>query len=480
MNKKLLFITLILSSSLNLQAKTNIVYMGGGGEGNKENTIFDLNITDMKTVLEKKNWDYSLSFNGGHKQTEAALKTSFPKVANRPFTEENYYKMLAEIKHKLNSNQIKSGEQLLLFIDTHGASKNDEKTHSISITDNKAVQNYDTLKGNGLVSLDKIQEIINLSEAKGVKLGIIDLSCHSGNTLNLTRNSTKTCIVTSTGPNHYGFAGKNSFANVFINQLAESPHTLETAFLEARRESNDNSYPMISTSQAELARRSLYDLISPYLQYQTSRSGKLSADIIDMAATCYDCNNASLNELIKKLENFRSVGAISSEKTNQLITKLKEYEALRKYLISQYQKLENEGSKNKEVFKSKEINPQTKKPYYTFTFTWKELAKTNEAKLNKMISGLLSKANRSNLKDYDNYKKATLALKADILKRREMVLKNNPDLIKVEKNFEDILNKSKNTFKLANDVAKLERSIYNDLYFNSKFDKSNACGTITI
>lgn len=478
MNEKLLITTISLFFSCNLLARTNLIYMGGGGEGNKVNTIFDENIVDMQQVLQTKKWDYKVSFNGGHPQTEAALKKSFPNSPNLPFTAKNYLKMIEDLKTRIKNNQIKPNEQVLLFIDSHGAEKGNDKTHSISIANNKSITNYNNLGGTSLVSIDKIQEIIDLSEAKNIKLGIVDLSCHSGNTLNLRKNSAKTCIVTSTGPQHYAFAGNNSFGNEFINQLKSGTHTLESAFLEARRISNDNAYPMISTSQSERTRKSIYELITPYLQYQGKNIGKLKDDIIDMATLCYECRANELTRLIKHIETFKKIGAINDSNSRDMIANLKEYEALRKFLTDEYKKLNDPIIKNKEVFTSKEINPATKKPYYQLSFSWKELLKTDEAKLSKMTTVLLSKAQKIKMPDLENHKKATLNLQASILRKKKEILTKNPGLLFAETRFNGIVLKTKDTFTLANKIAQLERKIYNDIYKHSTNDKNNACGKI--
>ena len=154
MSKKLILATLLISGALFAQPapapKKFIAIMGGGSEpADKETTIFDDSMKNLGTFLNRGTaWTPTVSFNGGHTTTESVIANGIGRrgVSNSPFTKEQYSKIIEDYKAKLNSGAIKSGDQLLVWIDTHGALKADGETaHSISAADGNAAANLTTL-----------------------------------------------------------------------------------------------------------------------------------------------------------------------------------------------------------------------------------------------------------------------------------------------------------------------------------------------
>ena len=99
---------------------------------------------------------------------------------------------------------------VIIVIDTHGADKEDNQSE---ISHHVAVNSRD-LKQTETISLDELKVLTQLAKEKGIKLGIIDFSCHSGHTISLANDNT--CIISATGPKHYGFS---SFSDNFLSEM---------------------------------------------------------------------------------------------------------------------------------------------------------------------------------------------------------------------------------------------------------------------
>lgn len=253
---------LFLLISFGVSAQTNhFLLMGGGGEPAGETTIFDHEIGQLKNFLKgNNNWNTTVSFNGGHTKTEGIVSEIVPN--NTRFTSERFEALITEYENKLKSGQIKTGDQLLIQIDTHGASKAPiEKSHSVSTAEGE-IQDLKTGAGSKLVNLDRLQNLINLAASKNVKLAVLDFSCHSGNALALANPNT--CIISSTGPKHFGWAGTQTFSTQFAASMKRGK-SLENVFLEAMEKKTDAGFPMISTQVGKSIQDEMYEGLSPFL-----------------------------------------------------------------------------------------------------------------------------------------------------------------------------------------------------------------------
>ena len=158
------------------QADNYMLFMGGGGEPAGDKTIFDNDIITLGKSLKNSNWKYKVAFDGGHKETENAISQSLPEDKDKlPFTSENYLKIINDYKNKIENGEIKSGDQLMVMLDTHGAANDspgpNNLTHQVATIGGKA-QNLNTLSGSTTVSLDNLQSLIDVANKK-------ELSWHS-------------------------------------------------------------------------------------------------------------------------------------------------------------------------------------------------------------------------------------------------------------------------------------------------------------
>lgn len=318
-----IFLGLIMTS--NLFAANHMLIIGGGGEPNKSTTIFDNELKNAASFVKNSSWTPRVSFNGGHSQTENIAKGIAQKsgVANKHFTPENYEALISEYEKKILSGQIKSGDQLLLMISSHGSkSIQGTKTHQISTSSQNKQQltNYSTLEGSTLVSLDRLENLTKLAEQKGIKLGILDFSCHSGLTQKFANSNT--CIISSTGPEHFAWGGSpDTFASHFTKSM-KSGRTLEDVFLEAMKNKKETSFPMISSPVGSEIQDMMYPLITPYLfdtrskqttdkmrnyffsLYGEDQCKNINTDYDNLINFTYDIQNITANSNYSKLRSL--------------------------------------------------------------------------------------------------------------------------------------------------------------------------------
>lgn len=321
--KKILYSSLLLLTCLSpvlgysADVKKLHYYMGGGGEPTGNTTIFDGDLKLMSGFLNKsKDWDTTVSFNGGHTKTEEIIKDKMPNAKNvGDFTEKSYNSMIDEMIQKIESGELKSGDQLMININTHGAKRSKEATHQIALSRSTAT-NLTTLQGASTVSLDRMETLAKLAGDKGVKLAIIDSSCFSGNLLNI--NNDKVCLISATGTDQYGYAGtvdafffslKFTFSGNFVGKFKKGVN-LEDAFLQARESSYTPDFPMISTPEGRLVNDLIYKMISPYLSYNDKQSSDFS--------NLYPRSGARFEESVCQY----------TQNHNQLLNLLKQHESL--------------------------------------------------------------------------------------------------------------------------------------------------------
>jgi hypothetical protein len=308
-----LSLLLAFFSSAEVFAQKNyFAFMGGGGDPAGDTTIFDSEISRVGRFAQSSHWNSQVSFNGGHRTTENILHNSFSQNGSRntPFTQESFERIIANYERKINSGDIKAGDQLLLYISTHGAINNSkEKTHSISTT-GAAARDLNTLEGSKQVSLDRLGRLINLANTKGVKLAILDFSCHSGNTLAL--KNPNTCIISGSGSNHFSY---NIWGEQFSTAMAPGKN-LEQVFLQTLYlQTTTPAFPMISTPVGNDFSASFYRLITPYLYQENADEGKgklenfLNNNVRENQCSLLDKNFSDLMNLSDNLQ--RTIGTLN-------------------------------------------------------------------------------------------------------------------------------------------------------------------------
>lgn len=224
-----IFLTLQLLSPCMAMAQSKYLYvLGGAGDPPGNGTIFDDSLRDIGNFVNHSDWKTSISFDGGHAGTEALVQKNFSNAENLgDFSKSNYKKMIKDLIVKLESGQISSGDQLMILISTHGAEKiGKEIAHEIAAAG--SAQELVKLSGTESVSTGNLKKIVDLAREKGVKLGLIDASCFSGNTLELADGHA--CVMSITGTKQFGYA---NVQNVFTKPLRIN--TFEGAFFNSMK-----------------------------------------------------------------------------------------------------------------------------------------------------------------------------------------------------------------------------------------------------
>lgn len=307
MRLKLATTVCLLSLSAPAFTARYMAYMGGSGDPPGTTTIFDAKIGGIGSYATASESQTRIAFDGGHSQTESALASSFPGQTVSDFTNSNYEAMIANYEADIQNGRIKTGDQLLMVIDSHGAERNPGfQTHNIASGRGAAVD-LNNLSGSDTVSLDRLMNLSRLAEEKGIQLGIIDMSCHSGASLPLANS--RTCVITASGPQSYAYGGDNReiFSNRFVSRMRPG-RNLEDIFLEARSGAVDAGFPMISTPEGIRAQDQIYPILRRYINYSDPRADKFNDEIEQSVATqsCLQ-ESAEVQRILELVGNLESV-----------------------------------------------------------------------------------------------------------------------------------------------------------------------------
>lgn len=263
LTKNLFLFVLALGLSTPALAKKEMLILGGGGEPAGNTTIFDKTLQDLGLFSLQSGWNPSVVFNGGHKKTEELANIVGGKDTQHATTA-NLNKKVQEMKARIQRGDFKKGDQVMVVMATHGYPAAPPKvSHSVSSRD-------------GLFDMDQMIELRKAAEKAGVKLAILDYSCHSGNSLRLS--SDKTCVISAASTNiGYINAGEQ------ISAKMKPGLNLEQVFLNARKspEALSPGTPQISTEAGLKA----YELTS-YLSSSMKEKSSLDAALAGKEDVC--------------------------------------------------------------------------------------------------------------------------------------------------------------------------------------------------
>ena len=500
-SKKILLSSLLLSSIATIPVgycadqKKQFYFLGGGGEPKGETTIFDGEIKRVGNFINSYDWDSTVSFNGGHAKTEELIKNKMSKAKNAgPFIEKNYNAMMDEMIYKLESGELKAGDQLMIAIDTHGAKrssgKDAEKTHRVAMSFSEA-RELTNLSGARTVDLDKLDKIVELASQKSVKLAVADLSCYSGNLLNIKND--KVCLISGSGPEQYSygagilklgflsFSPTSTFTSKFFDSLKKGKN-LEDIFLSARIASVDTpDFPMINTSAGVAINDLIYKMITPYLDYndnQVSNFGRQygkTGDGFEERVCKINNNHQQLIDLLKQYDSLSAVIDESGRSSNEfqgLRSALEEYRSYQKtYEVLVRGKFEAE-KEIKDMFEKQFPNDKKSWSDYapldllTIDFDvqikhYQELVDRDKNNNNKYIAAMWD----STLAQLKKQKEITIYVKENLSVSAKSKLKAQ----------EDAYAKSGVTRDLASKVSQEAKKVFSILYKSMKKPEKNPC-----
>jgi hypothetical protein len=458
-------IPLLFFATTLLAQSNHILIMGAGGEPpGSARTIFDQDVELLGRYLEKNTqWKPRVTFNGGHIVTELILETGVGKLAggNLPFTPTSYESMISDYEMKIASGTIRPGEQLMIYVSTHGAqSEGQDKTHKIATTGGIA-SNLTSLAGAQLVSMDRLENLAKLASSRGVKLAIVDFSCHSGHTLKIS--DPNTCVISSTGTEHFGYSG---FGGSFISNMRRG-RNLEEVYLETFRAKRDRSFPMISTSVGRELHQEIYRLMTPYLYTYNQIPGEDKLQrFLDEEVKNNKCEEANLKfeQLQNLLTTIGQLNRIPDAQMKPLKESLIAYHQFQTDLRTRLRRMGMPDFHNKRekfcsdrpIFGNKGITGTTLK---CDEWTQKEIMSMDYKKL---IQGYESQ--RIGIKEIDMQFDASIANLKKAQLRRDILASERPDYKNFETFYKSIPQLEEKTQSLADSVSRNLERIYPELY----------------
>lgn len=461
------------------QGEKHAYILGGGGEPrNKASTIFDSNLKLTGESLRSSNWPVTVRFNGGHADTEKIIGEQFGRENSDGFNPQTFKSILGDIKMKMLTT-MKPDDQLLIVIDSHGAIRSDvtkEKTHSVSASQTEGGIDLNSLKGSITVSLDELKEIAELAEKKNIRLGIIDLSCHSGATLELANKNT--CVVSASSDSLYAYT---NFGNQLFSNIKPGAN-LEDAFLEARINHKEASLPQISTESGQALFEMEKGGIDSFLYYfrTTGNYGKLPELLTTEATRAVNCSpaNQRFENAIAKLEATTRSAGVSNIDARALRSKLEKYHKLQAEIESTLKSWGIPELQKKETINLETSENGQKKIQRTETIDWRNLL-TGDWKGNEAYYRKLSSQEKNPVKKLELSQSAELMVQKAL--RRDEIIKRYPNLVDYKTKAKELIANTKDTVVLAGEVAMAEREIYQQIYkaHAERATKKNACKDFT-
>ncbi|MDD4976164.1 MAG: hypothetical protein PHY93_17540 [Bacteriovorax sp.] len=473
---------LYCSIPLGYSGEKQLYLFGGGGGPDGDNTIFDdeLNLISQFANSPKSAWKTNYTFNGGHSETEKILQTKFKNATSfGRFSKKNFLNSLQDIEGKLKD--LKRGDQLLLIMNTHGLNNtSDEKTHSI-ITSPVDGESYKSAEGARFASMDEFEKITALAEEKGVKLALIDLSCYSGNTLRLRKKNI--CIITTTGENQLGYSDnlgtpKNklmTFEGRFLNGMRKGEN-LENLFLNSRKDSHFQDFPMISTDAGILMNDLIFKILEPYLVFNIQKKYDFSERYDSKnipEALCKTQNEFSeIKKRLKEISELYSI-PLSFIETSKLEKTLNAYRAYQLEFEKIYSESQIAGNEVKEIihrdFPEQAALFDDEEGNAILTLT------ASREKSMKILKDVMANDKTSSFASIYQESYEKLAQKNKICK--EISSKVSPASKAIMNKFAKLYIHSNKTEILVNDVASAAKLFYDKLYRTQELNslENNPC-----
>lgn len=358
--KKIKLGLLVLSFNAHLAMAENFSYLIGGGGESGDKTLFDLEV-DHFSYINSFSSNQKIYFDGGHALLEKNLEKTFPNAEKNHFRENDYYNFLKDLKEKIVSGKIKSGDQILVSLFSHGAQKEENVvSHKVAVKKDSQDQNINlqNLSGAEIVSLDDLKEVIKLSEDKGIKLGIIDQSCYGGATTALAKGLKNVCVLAGTNdliPNisHDNHAvdpilqkkmglEKSSIA-AFSDALNKKGTNLEEVYLSVLTNTKSLVAPMSSIDVMKDIEAELNEVFSNKIDLLTMVTKVTNYEDVDFIGVCTE--KRKFDQALISIMSQLGQGFIANSKVFQSFN-----QALEKYKIK-LDELNKEGEKAQAVYK---------------------------------------------------------------------------------------------------------------------------------
>lgn len=446
------------SLALESRHQNYLSLLGGGGElGSKKDTIFDGTLKAVSLFLKSHpDWKSEILFDGHHSLTDQIRDEGFPNSSIvDDFQKDSVQNVTRRYIAKINSGEIHAGDQILLAIDSHGApGRPGESTHSVFFGNTYTLSGAIEPDEGNLIDLDPLKELSRLAQEKGVKLAIVDGSCHSGFSMALANKNT--CVIAATGKDQFSY---NTFSSDFFERAAkdsQNSKSLEELFLPTRSQEGNPSFPMISTQAGNRAQELLYGWVGSKLLYVSQETGpsssrlldSLTPALIDRTLVCDKEDSSEIGSQGERLiQDFQPITEILTPEIERLNQAIREYQLAQQTIEASIKKL------NLVDQKLKNSNPEGYKVSELLTIDF-------EARI-AQLNGKLS--NEPDVKQ-QSADRALLEKLQSESRRRDQIVTQHPELLKLNQAYREIALKTADTLRLATQVAQAERKVYAAIY----------------
>lgn len=222
------------------------LFLGGSGDSAGDTTVFDQDLSLFANKIKSAGYDQaSVLFDGNHATSKRIARAIDPNAQS--FRPEKVQAKIEQLSRQIDQD-MKPGDQLLVVVDTHGARKraaeSSEKGHKVETED-----------PDNPFDVKALAQLQARAKAKGVRLAIMDMSCYSGNTLDLADGNT--CVIAASSADSVAFS---DFAPNLFSKL-QKDRSLEDSFLKARL-ATPYGQPKISTQADQIANAALQSVES--------------------------------------------------------------------------------------------------------------------------------------------------------------------------------------------------------------------------
>lgn len=278
----IVFNQLIFADPLIKQPSNRLYFFGNGERVENGKTVDGKGMFvpgyQVATRVNRNFWQTNFVFTPDVKCDQKCVDTHANQSV-KPFTARNFNDQLKKIEDDLKSNNLKKDDQVMIVLQTHGGQANGE--HWITFTDG----DYDTLK---------LKSLVDMASAKGIKVGILDLSCYSSATLKIANKNT--CVITG------GDSANLSYmldVQELLAQLQKSDN-LQEAYentLEINKNSELPGHNLISTQPSRRAQGIVGESMLAILKTAQDVSNKISASNAPLSTNECDMLTSNLREL---------------------------------------------------------------------------------------------------------------------------------------------------------------------------------------
>lgn len=263
-------------------AKNELLVLGGAGEPDGPTTIFDDSFQAFADVAKthQDRWNSKFLVQKKHKNLSNFVKD----LPNDEFTSESAEREIKSLIEKMKT--MKPGESVSVVILTHGfpaSPNNPTQTHLVSASPTEQLGSMIRQS----VNMDLLIDVAKVAKEKSLKFAVVDNSCYSGGTQNLSGLSDfqDICILSGSSKNTPNFA-------LYMTNLSEKLKTsknFEEAFLDARKMKRNSGYnigqqilpvepmtPEISGPVGDFLRKTFFPELIQYVREAADRMDSTS------------------------------------------------------------------------------------------------------------------------------------------------------------------------------------------------------------